>query len=247
MKISEKNIEFYSDKILIKGVLHLPQINNPPIVIGSHGLEGTKDSAKQLILSRLLPQNNIGYLRFDHRGCGESKGNFLKDTSVPNRASDFINAVKYILANEGTSRKLGLFGSSLGGSTCIEAWNTLSQMDMELAGCVLTAAPVKSRTIDNITVNEKADNNHSGLPINFYIENLSFDLSENIKTMTNVLIFHGLADEIVPIENAHTIYKNAKDPKKLILFKNGDHQTSSRKDQNVFEKETLKWFKAALS
>ncbi|MCD4744129.1 MAG: alpha/beta hydrolase [Desulfobacteraceae bacterium] len=247
MKISEKNIEFYSDKTLIKGVLHLPQINNPPIVIGSHGLEGTKDSAKQLILSRLLPKNNIGYLRFDHRGCGESKGNFLKDTSVPNRASDFINAVKYILGNEETSRKLGIFGSSLGGSTCIEAWNTLSQMDIELAGCVLTAAPVKSRTIDNITVNEKADNNNSGLPINFYTENLNFDLSEKIKTMTNVLIFHGLADEIVPIENAHTIYKNAKNPKKLILFENGDHQTSSRKDQNVFEKETLKWFKATLS
>ena len=103
MKISKKNIEFYADNILIKGIMHLPQSNNkaeyPPIVIGSHGLEGSKYSAKQTILSKLLPQNNIGFLRFDHRGCGDSAGEFLKDTTVANRASDFINAVKYILEN----------------------------------------------------------------------------------------------------------------------------------------------------
>ncbi|MCK5312840.1 MAG: damage-inducible protein CinA, partial [Desulfobacteraceae bacterium] len=94
MEIAEKNIEFYADNLLIKGVLHLPRHEvkerNLPVVIGSHGLEGSKNSAKQTILSKLLPQNNIGFLRFDHRGCGESEGDFLKDTSVPNRASDFI-------------------------------------------------------------------------------------------------------------------------------------------------------------
>ena len=250
MKITRKNIEFYADNILIKGVLHLPHSNNkteyPSIVIGSHGLEGSKNSAKQTILSRLLPQNNIGFLRFDHRGCGDSDGDFIKDTTVANRASDFINAVKYIMDNEKTSRKFGIFGSSLGGSTCIKAWDTLSQMDIELRGCVLTAAPVKSRTIDNIPTHEGTDDNRPVLPMNFFLENLNFDLSEKIKKITNVLIFHGLADEVVPIENAHTIFKNAKDPKKLILFENGDHQTSSKEDQKVFEKETLKWFKAAL-
>ncbi|MCK5542108.1 MAG: alpha/beta hydrolase [Desulfobacterales bacterium] len=250
MKISEKNIEFYADNILIKGVLHLPilqaKTKNLPIVIGSHGLEGSKDSAKQIILSKLLPQNNIGFLRFDHRGCGESKGDFLNDTSVPNRASDFINAVRYILQIEGADRKIGIFGSSLGGSTCIEAWDTLKQMDIELAGCVLCATPVKSRTIENIPVHEQLDNHQQALPMSFFLENLNFDLSEKIKKMTHVLIFHGQADEVVPIENAHTIYKNSKDPKKIILFKDGDHQTSSRKDQEIFEKETLKWFKATL-
>jgi alpha-beta hydrolase superfamily lysophospholipase len=235
MKILKKSIEFYADNTIIRGVLHLPEIQAPPIVIGSHGLEGTKNSAKQMILSKLLPQNNIGFLRFDHRGCGESEGNFLKDTSVQNRASDFINAVKYILENEKVSNKIGIFGSSLGGSTCIEAFGTLIQMDVEICGIVLTAAPVKSRTIDNVPA----------LPVQF-LESLKFDLKKKIKQMNNILIFHGTADEVVPIENAHTIYENAKNPKKLILFKNGDHQTSSRKDQIIFEKETLEWFKAAL-
>ena len=64
--------------------------------------------------------------------------------------------------------------------------------------------------------------------------------------MANILIFHGEDDEIVPLKNAYSIHENVKDPKKLIVFKNGDHQTSSRKDQKIFEKETLKWFKKAL-
>ncbi len=250
MEKSEKNIEFYADNLLIRGVLHLPASSdnekNPPIVVGSHGLEGSKNSAKQMILSRLLPQNNIGFLRFDHRGCGDSEGNFLQDTTVANRASDFINAVKYILENEKTSGKIGIFGSSLGGSTCIQAWDTLSRMDINLSGCVLTAAPVKSRTIDNIPTHDEANEYSPALPMSFFIKNLNFDLSDKLKKISNVLIFHGKADEIVPMENAYTIYENAKDPKKLIIFEDGDHQTSSKKDQKIFEKETLKWFKEAL-
>ena len=240
MKISKKHIEFYADNILIKGVLHLPilqaQKKNLPIVIGSHGLEGSKNSAKQIILSKLLPENGIGFFRFDHRGCGDSEGDFIKDTSVSNRASDFTNAVKYLLENENIPKKIGIFGSSLGGSTCIEAFEILIQMNVDVCAIVLTAAPVKSRTIDNAPA----------LPIKF-LENLKFDLTKKTKQMSNVLIFHGTADEVVPIDNAHIIYENSKNPKKLILFENGDHQTSSRKDQKVFEKETLKWFKAALS
>lgn len=251
MKVTKKNIEFYSDNLLIKGVLHLPALQkkagrNLPIVIGSHGLEGSKDSAKQVILSKLLPQNNIGFLRFDHRGCGESEGDFLKDTSVPKRAYDFINAIKFIMENEGVNRKIGIFGSSLGGSTCIEAWDTLIQMDIEISGCVLTATPIKSRTIENIPAKGQPGGNQSNLSMDFFLKHLNFDLSEKLKKISNILIFHGKNDEIVPIENARTIYENTKDPKKLIVFENGDHQTSSKKDQKVFEKETLKWFKQAL-
>ncbi len=246
MAIFEKNIEFYSDGFLLKGVLHLPEIENPPVVIGSHGLEGSKESAKQIILSKLLVENNIAFLRFDHRGCNESEGDFLKDTSVLNRAADLINAVDYIKKNEKTSHRIGIFGSSLGGSTLIEAYETLLNMNIELTATVLTAAPVKSRTIDRLPTNEQNNLEGSQLPLSFYLDNLVFDLSEKIKKISHALIFHGTADKIVPIENAHIIIKNSKEPKKLILFEDGDHQTSAVKDQKIFEKETVEWFKAAL-
>ncbi len=236
MKTFEEKIEFTADSLPIKGVLHLPAPGSvhgtPPVVIGSHGLEGTKNSAKQIILSKLFPENGIGFLRFDHRGCGKSKGDFLKDTTVPNRAEDIICAVQYLIESRHAPRKIGLFGSSLGGSACIEAWNSIMDMNVKLSGIVITAALVKSRSIENIPA----------LPMNFVISNLDFNLFKKLPYLTNILIFHGKADEIVPVENAHTIYANAQEPKKLILFKNGDHQTSAQKDQKIFEKETIEWF-----
>ena len=83
MKTYVQKIEFLADSLKINGRLHLPpNVKKPPLVVGSHGLEGTKESAKQIVLSKLLPENGIAYLRFDHRGCGNSQGNFVDDTSI---------------------------------------------------------------------------------------------------------------------------------------------------------------------
>ncbi len=238
-KLSLK-IHFISGGCRLKGVLHLPKMKNPPLVVGSHGLEGSKESAKQKVLSKLLVQNNIAFFRFDHRGCGESEGEFIKETSLEKRTSDFITAVKHIISLEKTSRDIALFGSSMGGATCIHAWNTLLNMDMNLCGAVLCSAPVKSRTIENIPLN--ANDSRPALPLSFFKENLLFNLIDQAENLFNVLIFHGDGDKTVPVSNAHAIYHAAKKPKKLIIHKNGDHQMTSRKDQQEFETRTVEWF-----
>jgi len=115
MKSLSKKIDFVSDDFLLKGILHLPDIKNPPLVVGSHGLEGSKESAKQTVLSRLLIENHIAFFRFDHRGCGESQGEFIKQTSLKKRTIDYLNAVKHTLDLGITSRNIAVFGSSMGG------------------------------------------------------------------------------------------------------------------------------------
>lgn len=234
------NIEFISQGFLLKGILHLPQASRPPLVVGSHGLEGSKASAKQQVLSTLLVKNDIAFFRFDHRGCGESQGDFIKDTSLEKRTADFIHAVQHVLDLGKTSCDLAVFGSSMGGSTCINAWDALSQMDVRLCGAVLCSAPAKSRTIENIPTGAKDD--RPALPLSFFKENLLFNIKDKARSLSNVLIFHGDADEVVPVSNAHDIYTLAKDPKRLIIHKNGDHQMTSKKDQAEFEKEAAAWF-----
>ena len=125
MEKETHKIKFTSQGFLLKGVLHLPDVKLPPLVIGSHGLEGSKESAKQKVLAKRLVQNNIAFFRFDHRGCGESSGDFIKDTSLKKRTIDFITAVTHILSLGKTSQDLAVFGSSMGGATCINAWNIL--------------------------------------------------------------------------------------------------------------------------
>jgi len=223
-----------------KGILHLPDIKNPPLVVGSHGLEGSKESAKQTVLSRLLVENHIAFFRFDHRGCGESQGEFIKETSLEKRTIDYLKAVKHTLDLGITSRNIAVFGSSMGGSTCINAWDQLLQMDINLCGAVLCSAPVKSRTIENIPLN--ANGNRPALPLSFFKDNLLFNIIDKAESISNLLIFHGDEDKTVPVSNARDIYNAAKKPKKLIIHKSGDHQMASKKDQKEFETESIAWF-----
>ncbi|MCP4720981.1 MAG: prolyl oligopeptidase family serine peptidase [Desulfobacteraceae bacterium] len=240
MKINFIKIDFQVDGLTLKGVLHLPEIKDPPLVVGSHGLEGSSLSAKQMVLSRLLPAKGMAFFRFDHRGCGGSQGNFLIDTSLKKRTRDYIGAVRHILELNLTSRKLGIFGSSMGGATCINAWESLGPLGADICGGVICSAPVQSRTIENIPI--QANGNRPALPLSFFKKNLLFNLLDKTKILHHLLIFHGNADEVVPVSNAHEIYARMQSPKKIIIHKGGDHQMTSKEHQAEFAREVVDWY-----
>ncbi len=240
MKSFLKKIDFQVGGFTLKGELQFPEIKDPPLVVGSHGLEGSKLSAKQMVLSRLLPSKGIAFFRFDHRGCGQSQGNFLTDTSLEKRTQDYLGAVRHILDLNLTSQKLGLFGSSMGGATCINAWESLGALGVEICGGVICSAPVQSRTIKNIPF--QADGNRPALPLSFFKKNLLFNLLDKTKALHHLLIFHGDADEVVPVSNAHDIYTRMQSPKKKIIHRGGDHQMTSKDHQAEFAREMLAWF-----
>ena len=240
MKKRVLNIDFNSDGFTLKGVLHLPAVENPPLVIGSHGLEGTKNSAKQMVLARQLPDLGIAFFRFDHRGCGQSQGEFLTDTSLEKRTRDLVRALEHLLSLNLTDNRIALFGSSMGGATCINAWKMVKEMDVSLCGAVLCSAPVNSQTIRNIPV--EANGDRPALPLSFFAENLLFDLSEKAEQLSNILVFHGDADEVVPVSNGRDLFRLAGKPKELILHKGGDHQMTSKTDQADFDRRAVQWF-----
>ena len=240
MKPHVKKINLQVEGLCLKGELHLPEIQNPPLVVGSHGLEGSKSSAKQMVLSRLLPENGVAFFRFDHRGCGQSQGDFLTDTSLEKRTRDYLMAVQHIMDLNLTSRNLGLFGSSIGGATCINAWENLGRLGAKICGGVLCSAPVQSRTIENIPV--QSNEKRPALPLSFFEQNLLFNLLEKTKSLHHVLIFHGDADEVVPVSNAHDIYTCMQSPKQKIIHKGGDHQMTSKQHQTEFASQVLAWF-----
>ncbi len=232
---------FTVDGLTLTGELFLPGTDCPPLVVGSHGLEGSRHSAKQKVLSRLLPENGMAFFRFDHRGCGDSQGSFVLDTSLATRTKDFVAAVKHARDMKKTSPDLGVFGSSMGGAACINAWQALEKTDAHVCGGVLCAAPVKSRTIHNIPT--RANDTRPALPLDFFKENLLFDLTEQAAALHHVLIFHGDADQVVPVSNAHTLFDRMQPPRKCIIQNGGDHQMSSEDHQAEFEIHALAWYK----
>ena len=240
MKIVE--INFIVDGFNLKGTLHLPESPMPPLVVGSHGLEGSRNSAKQMVLSKVLPANKIAFFRFDHRGCGDSQGNFIQDTSLEKRTRDFCAAVDHVLKMGVTSNRVALFGSSMGGATCINAWQDLERAGIRIQGAVLCASPVNTRTITRIPL--AGSDKRPALSLDFFKENLLYDLSDQAKALHHVMIFHGSADDVVPVENAERLYAAMQPPKEMILHDGGNHQMTNQTHQQDFEQKMTAWYQS---
>jgi alpha-beta hydrolase superfamily lysophospholipase len=233
-----KEITFLSEEFLLKGTLHLPAIDRPPVVIGSHGLFSSSSSPKQIELALKCNASGIAFFRFDHRGCGQSEGAFQEVTSLEARCIDLVSAVKCIQSRSDIGNRLGLFGSSMGGAVCISVASLVAANAM-----VTFAAPVRSSSI--LEALEKTNDSNAMHPL-FAEKYLRSDLSDKLSNLNHILIFHGDSDNIVPPSNAQEIYSKAGEPKQLIMQRQGDHRMSTKEHQQTFIKEAVNWFKTHL-
>ncbi len=234
----QQTIWFQSDHYRLHGTLHLPAEPGPPVVIGSHGLLSNGDSPKQIALAEKCSENGIAFFRFDHRGCGQSEGEFASATTFEGRCRDLLAGVHTLLAENKTGKRMALFGSSLGGSVVLA-----TAARVKAQAVVTIAAPVRDQSIRAPYTNDAAN-----LPLLSSInrENLAFDIGERLAGITHMLIFHGDADAIVPYENALEIHERAGAPKELVRLENGDHPMSLPAHQALFMKRSIQWYRARL-
>jgi alpha-beta hydrolase superfamily lysophospholipase len=237
--MNQKNITFSSEGFTLNGTLHLPAVETPPVVIGSHGLFSSGSSPKQIALARQCNQFGIAFFRFDHRGCGNSDGIFQDVTTLEARCNDMISAIKTIQNRKDTGKQIGLFGSSMGGAVCLSVFSA-----SHACSIVTIAAPVRSNSI--IKRLEKSDPSNTLTPP-FNKRYLDSDISDKLPSTHHILIFHGDSDGLVPPSNAKEIYEKASDPKKLIIQKHGDHRMSNKTHQENFVRESALWFKGCFS
>lgn len=236
--MKEHALTFDCNGYLLTGTLHLPDEKDSPVVIGSHGLYSSSRSPKQITLGTRCAEAGIAFFRFDHRGCGDSQGDIRKDTTLHFRCVDLLKAVE-ALKKEGLScSRLGLFGSSFGGVVCMSVAKELSARAL-----VINAAPVKSgRILDALQQSDQSKPKTSVL----FKKTLRFDLEHLLTDLHHVLIFHGDADDVVPVGEARLIHALAGKPKRLIVFENGDHVMSHPAHQETFARESLQWFRQHL-
>ena len=234
-----EEFSFMSDGLCLRGTLHLPLSDTPvPMVIGSHGLFANADSPKQIALARHCTTYGIGYLRFDHRGCGRSQGDFDTMTSLETRCRDLRSAVLAIGQRTDIADRVGFFGSSLGGAVCLStaaAWGA--------AALVTFAAPVNSGVIDAaLALSNEEKFRHSA----FYRQSFQFNISNHLSNVHDCLIFHGEKDSIVPVAHAEIIYRRVRRPKQLVVQPGGDHRMSSQYLQQAFVEQAVQWFAERL-
>lgn len=227
----EHTIQFKADVYRLTGSLHLPDTPKPPVIIGCHGLMANRHSPKQVALAQACNDVGIAYFRFDHRGCGDSQGQFEKVTNLEARCEDLSQAMFTLEKMDSVGPLMGLFGSSFGGTTVL---NMAARS--KIPKLLTFAAPIESRTI------RKAAIDHHHHRTKELEAGLEFDLMPNLAHVSNVLVAHGEKDEIVPVQHARTIYACVKDPKQLILQPGGDHRMSDPIHQQTFTKTFIHWF-----
>ena len=231
----QKIIHFKSDGYRLTGTLHLPDAGPSPLVIGCHGLLADRKSPKQIALADTLNRNGIAYLRFDHRGCGESEGTFNGADLLPGRCRDLESAILAMQVHPSVSLVLGLFGSSFGGTVVI-----VTAAERKVPALVTYAAPVNSQSITDSAAADIKTRNIS------YLDRLShfeFDIRTQLNALHDILVVHGQNDEVVPLDHAHQIFRSASHPKELLVLPGGDHRMSALHHQAAFADACTSWFK----
>jgi alpha-beta hydrolase superfamily lysophospholipase len=136
----ERNVEFYSAGLRLKGVLYLPTHDKTtghwPAVVLCNGFTSLKEMYLPDI-ARGLSAEGFAALSFDYRGFGESEG--VSGRLMPDeQVQDVRNAVTFLLAQtEIRPDQIATYGTSFGGGIAIAA----GAIDKRIRG-VISSVPV---------------------------------------------------------------------------------------------------------
>jgi pimeloyl-ACP methyl ester carboxylesterase len=215
----------------IVGILHGPG-SGPglgPTIILCHGMMSAKEGTKQKAFARAFEESGFSALRFDFSFCGESEGRF-EEITFAQEVDDLRHAVLWVRARGATS--IGLLGSSMGGAVAIlyAREDPLIKALVTLAA-VGTPARIAERMGDlkHKTQEWKDQGYHLGAEGEpgeaFFRDAREQDVVGAARSLSvPLLVMHGEADEVVPVEDAYAIHENAGGSKKLRVLPGVDHR-----------------------
>lgn len=227
------NIRIQTNGVNLSAVVHLPTRPPAPVIICSHGLLSSKESAKYLALGEQMAASGFCVIRFDFSGCGESPAR--KETLVGARMRDLNAVIAFSRTQPWSDGRIGLLGSSLGGFLSLLAANENPGM---VKAVVSWVSPFDISRLDPAG---------SGMNELKRLIPGGFDLGEprdlgGLQQVRNTLLIHGRADEVVPWEHSIEIYKRIEDPKDLILMRDADHQLTDESWRAAAIRSSIDWF-----
>ena len=209
-----------------------------PTVLHVHGNAGNILSHQWF--TEHLPGAGINVFLFDFRGYGQSGGSAHRRAGL---IADTHAALDTLLARDDIdSDRIGLYAQSLGGAIGI-----LVMADRK----ELRAAVIESPFHDWQAIAANALGGEQPGPVARGLASLLIpsgprpsDVIHRIKHP--VLIVHGTADRIVPVQHSQVLHEAAGDRVELIEFKGGGHNTL-RTTHPEYDAIMLNYFKQHLS
>jgi fermentation-respiration switch protein FrsA (DUF1100 family) len=187
-----------------------PAEKGQPTVVYFHGNGG--HLGYRHVTFRALLDAGFGLVAVDWRGYGASTGR-------PSEAGIIADAHATLRFAE---EKLGvkpqntiLFGESLGSGVAVQVAATLSN-EGNAPALVVLQAPYTS-------VAERAAEIYFYLPVKWLIKDRYESRAHIAKVKSPILILHGDADRVIPIEHGKALLAAANEPKKGMFYEGIDH------------------------
>ncbi len=216
----------------LSGVLHHPLAGESTgSVILCHGMDSDKNSEKLIYLGRQLAQSSVLALRFDFAYVGESSGKF-EDITYSGEIDDLAAAYAHVQSHR--PGKTAILGSSMGGTVAL----LFAARESAVTGLVTVAAPIHPEKFPRRILTatqlrewrERGFTHYNGRRLNVsLLDDLDcLDVSAAVRRVKcPVLILHGDADEVVPVEEAYELSNCLAGPKRLSILKDSDHRLSN--------------------
>lgn len=218
----------------LAGLIDLPE--GPPRGWGvfSHGFTLGKDGPAASRICKQLAAEDIGMLRFDNLGLGDSEGDW-GDGSFSHKIADTAQAVRFM--NDSGRRVRLLVGHSFGGAAVIAAAHEVDSVRaVASVGAPYDPGHVEHNydaLVDRILADGEAPFLVGGKALTLrrhFIEDVrAADLREQIRTLRRaLLVMHSPTDNTVGIANASEIFRAARHPRSFVSLEGADHLLTGR-------------------
>ncbi len=243
-----ENVAFAAkDGVVLKGWFIRPMTdgNEAPAIIICHGVGANKSDFTEFAVH--LSRRGYAVLLFDFRAHGESGGS--RTSLGYYEQEDVLGALSYLKTRkEVDSRRIGIYGFSLGGATAILAASKTDGFRAIVADSAFTS------------LRDQAKNTVTGfyhLPsfpffplVVFAYEayfRTSIDAVSPIRSIaalaeTPILIIAGEEDKLIPSENAKRLYAAAREPKEIWIIPGADHGGNQVTAGDAYEKKVGGFF-----
>jgi len=218
--------------------LHLPDsTGRAACVVACHGLGASKDSDEYLRLGQALPAAGLALARFDFRGCGESSG-VEEDTTIATRMEDVEAVLAFLEKHPRLDGRVGLLGSSLGGFVALQiAARRAAPPPLTPLPIVTWNAPASLTELANDDLRE-----NRGLGVPFALEYATGRYALAPDGVTQHLVVHGDADDVVSLEHGVALHERATEPCDFVIIQGGDHRLSDPAHRERAVALSREWF-----
>lgn len=225
---------------MVRGDLHCAPDDKPaPVVVFAHGFGSVRRGEKAMAFANECARRGWAFAACDFRGHGASDG--LMQELRGSRLLEDLDAITREAARR-VGGPLFLVGSSLGGWAAAEL---ATRAPEHITACAFIAPAFRFLEFQWLTAAERAAWQRTGrhrvrnefvdveIGYGLTAEAVQFPLATLTERFhTPAIIFHGMADEVVPYEiSVEFAARCAARQVELVLSKSGDHRLTRDKEK----------------